>query len=133
MNILVWNCRGALNPSFQSFVHNMTQTHSSAIMIITETKVNGSRAKEIIDRLYFDGAFHANNIGYSGGLWLLWDQTQVEISILSSTEQEIHALVKDLSSNNSWLLSAIYASPRHIERHLLWDNLSMVAELHSLP
>lgn len=79
----------------------MTQTHCLAIMIITETKVSGSKAKEITNRLRFDGAFHANNIGYSGGLWLLWDSTQVEVFKLSSMEQEIHALVKDLSSNAS--------------------------------
>ncbi|XP_075655267.1 uncharacterized protein LOC142625512 [Castanea sativa] len=68
-----------------------------------------------------------------GGIWLLWDSTQVEIFKLSSMEQKIHALVKDLSSNASWLLSAIYASPRYAERRLLWDNLSKVAELHALP
>ncbi|XP_075654647.1 uncharacterized protein LOC142624782 [Castanea sativa] len=103
------------------------------MLIITETKVSGSRVKEISDRLQFDGAFHANNIGYSGGLWLLWDSTQAEMSILSSTEQEIHTLVKDLSSKASWLLTAVYASPRYAERRLLWDNLSMVTELHALP
>ena len=133
MNILVWNCQGALNPSFQTFVHNVTQTHYPAIMIITETKVSGSRVKEITDRLHFDGAIHANNIGYSGGLWILWDSTQVEVSELSTMEQEIHAIVKELSSNASWLTSAIYASPKYAERRLLWDNLSKVAELHALP
>ena len=57
----------------------------------------------------------------------------MEISILSSMEQEIHALVNDLSSNFSWLLYVIYANPRHAKRHLLWENLSVVAELHALP
>ena len=42
-------------------------------------------------------------------------------------------MVRDLSSNNSWLMSAIYTSPRYAERCLLWDNLSKVAELHTLP
>lgn len=44
-------------------------------MIITETKVSGSRAKDIIDRFCLDGAFHANNIGYTGGMWVLWNST----------------------------------------------------------
>lgn len=133
MNIVIWNCRGASNPSFQSYVHNLVQMHSPAIMIITETKISGLRAKNITDQLQFDGAIHANNIGFSGGLWVLWDSTQVEISELSSSEQEIHTLVRDLSSNSSWLMSAIYASPRYAERRLLWENLSQVAELHTLP
>ena len=86
MNIITWNCRGALKPSFQSFVHNLKQVHSPAILIITETKVSGSRAKSIMDRLQFDEAIHANNIGYTGGLWLLWDATQVEVTKLTCTE-----------------------------------------------
>lgn len=42
-------------------------------MILTETKVSGSKAKDIYDKLPFDGAFHANNFvfflvvfGFSG-------------------------------------------------------------------
>jgi len=58
---------------------------------------------------------------------------QVEVSKLSSTEQEIHTLMRDLSSNNSWLLSVIYSSPRYAKRLLLWNNLTKVVDLHSLP
>ena len=93
-------------------------------MILIETKVSGSRAKDISDRLPFDGAFHANNFGFSCGIWVLWDSTQVDLSFLSSIEQEIHSIVKDFSTNSSLLLSTIYASPRYAERRLLWDNLS---------
>ena len=48
-------------------------------------------------------------------------------------EQEIHASVKVCNSNTTWLISSIYASPRLVERRILWSNLSKVAELHSLP
>ena len=57
----------------------------------------------------------------------------MEILPLSSTEQEIHATVKVCSSNLTWLLSAIYASPRLAERRILWENLKIVAHLHNLP
>ena len=70
-------------------------------MIIIETKVSGTRAENIIDRLPFDGAIHANNIGLIGGLLLLWDSGQAEVIELSSTEQEIQAIVKDLSLGTS--------------------------------
>ena len=49
------------------------------------------------------------------------------------TEQEIHVIIKLLSSNLSWILTCIYASPRFVERKLLWGNLSNVALLHDLP
>ena len=88
-------------------------------MIITMTKTSGLKAKNITDRLQFDRAIHANNIGFTGGLWVLWDSTQVEVFELCSTEQEIHTMVRDISSNSLWLMSAIYASPRFTERLLL--------------
>lgn len=57
----------------------------------------------------------------------------MDVSELLSIEQEVHTLVRDLSSNNSWLMSAIYARPRYTKRCLLWDNLSKVAKLHTFP
>ena len=52
----------------------------------------------------------------------------MEVSTLASTEQEIHAVVKVLNSNLSWLFTVVYASPRTAERHILWENLNKVAD-----
>ena len=98
-----------------------------------ETKLGGDKAREITDRLPFDGAIHTNTIGYSGGLWLLWNSDKMDIQSLANTEQEIHVEVKVRSSNLNWVLSAIYASPKNEERKILWENLAKVAELHNLP
>ena len=57
----------------------------------------------------------------------------MDCQALNATEQEIHLVVQVNSSNHPWLLSAIYASPRVNERHLLWDNLKMIAKLHNFP
>ena len=56
-----------------------------------------------------------------------------ENTALANTEQEIHTVVKVRNSNFSWLFTAIYASPRTAERHVLWDNLIKVAEMHDIP
>ena len=98
-----------------------------------ETRVGGDKAKEIIDRLPFDGAIRVETIGYAGGIWLLWNSDRVAIMQLASTEQEIHVEVKVLPSNLSWILSVVYASPKIVERQVLWENLAKVAELHSKP
>ena len=68
MNIIFWNCRGALNPRFHSVLSDLLDRHSPEIVVVTETRVGGERAKTITDRLPFDGAIHADTIGYSGGL-----------------------------------------------------------------
>lgn len=71
MNMLSWNCRGAINPNFVSVISDMILKFHPTIMIVSETKVCGDRAKGIIDRLSMDGAIVANSIGLSRGLWVL--------------------------------------------------------------
>ena len=111
----------------------MVLLHSTAMLIISETKVGGLRAKDIVERLPFDGAICTNTIGFTGGLWLLWDSNCIEVTELTTTEQEIHVLISINPLSQSWLFSTIYASPRYAERQLFWDNLSTIANLHSLP
>ena len=98
-----------------------------------ETRVGADRAKGIIDRLPFDGSVHTYTIGFSGGIWMLWDSERVEVTPLANTEQEIHATVKVRNTNSSWLFTAVYASPRTAERHILWNNLIQTAGLHNMP
>ena len=71
MNMLIWNCQGALNPNFCEIVNEMVRLHSPAIMVVVETKVCGERAKRISEKLDFDGVIIANSIGLTGGLWVL--------------------------------------------------------------
>lgn len=99
MNIITWNCWGALKPSFQSNVCDLVSSHDPAILIIMETRLGKDKAKQIIDRLPFQGEIHTDTIGFAGGLWFLWDLDRVDITYLTSTEQEIHALVKVRSSS----------------------------------
>lgn len=132
MNVIVWNCRGALSAKFKRLVLDLISIHQPSIMIITKTRVGRDRAKELTDQLPFKGALHVDTYGYAGGIWLLWHPKVVDMSKLASTEQKIHVLVKVKSSNFSWLLSAIYAIPRVSERFLLWDNLSIVSGVQDL-
>ncbi|KAK9988211.1 hypothetical protein SO802_028450 [Lithocarpus litseifolius] len=133
MNAMIWNCRGALKHSFKSHVQDLVADHDPKILVIMETHLGGVRAKEISDTLPFQGAIHTETVGYAGGLWFLWNTDRIEVTNLASTEQEIHALVKVRSSNLSWIFTAIYGSPRHRERSMLWENLSVVANIHNLP
>lgn len=67
MNILIWNCKGALNTDFKRRVLEMMVNHHPTIMVITETRVGGDRAggdkaRRIINDLPFDGFFcHQHN------------------------------------------------------------------------
>lgn len=76
---------------------------------------------------------HTNTIGFAGGLWVPWNSDRVEVSPLATIEQEIHTMVKVHFPNACWLLSAVYASRRSAERHILWNNLNNVADLRNMP
>ena len=102
---------------------DLVNWHMPLIMVITETSMSGARADEIIEFLPFDGAVVANTIGFAGGIWLLWCSDLVQVDVLASTEQEIQSLIQVRSQNFNWIISAIYVSPRFVERCLLWDNL----------
>ena len=119
MNIIIWNSMGMLKPNFQYYVRELARNHNPAILVIMETKIGGAHAKEIMDRLPFDGAIHTETIGFTGGLWLLWNSDIVEVVQLAITEQEIHVEVKVLATNLSWIFSTVYASPRNVERCIL--------------
>ena len=119
MNCIVWNSRGTSKPSFQKHVGELVRYHNPTILVVIETRVGADKAKGIIDRLPFDGSVHMDTIGFSGEIWMLWDSERVEVTPLANTEQEIHATVKVRNTNSSWLFTAVYASPRTAERHIL--------------
>ena len=48
VNIVVWNCRGALKLKFKQTVADLINWHKPVVMIITETRVSGFRVEEVI-------------------------------------------------------------------------------------
>ena len=71
MNILIWNCRGAMKPQFRKTVMDLVDWHSPILMVITENRMSGARANEIIEALPFDGYAVADTIGFVRGIWML--------------------------------------------------------------
>lgn len=59
---------GAIRPNFVSFVMDLVRDFDPTILIITKTRIGGSKAKKIIDRLPFNGAIHVDTVGYAGGI-----------------------------------------------------------------
>lgn len=86
MNIIAWNCKGALKPAFQNHVRELVRNHNPIILVVMETRIGGERANEITDRLSFDGAIHTKTIGYTGGLCILWNSDRMEVTALANTE-----------------------------------------------
>lgn len=65
MNILLWNCRGALNADFVRRIFEMAINHRPSIMVVTETRVGGDRVRKIIEGLSSDGYITTDTVGYA--------------------------------------------------------------------
>lgn len=111
----------------------MVKYSLSDILIITETIIGRDWAKEITNKLPFNGVIHTDTIEYASGLWIRWNSVIVEVTHLVSMKQEILAMVKVSNSNLSWLLSAVYTSHRFRENFMLQNNLEIVVANHNLP
>ena len=133
VNILTWNCRGVLNPCFRRALLDLLHNTNPQVLILTETRLGGTRAMELARSYPFDGFLCTKTIGFAGRIWILWKTEAVNLELLCSTEQEIHVSIKVSDSDPLWLLSAIYASPRRSERKILWNNLAIISSLHNLP
>ena len=66
MNVIIWNCRGALKPNFQNHVRELVCNHNPAILVVMETHVGRERAREITNRLPFENVIHTDIIGFAG-------------------------------------------------------------------
>ena len=86
MNILVWNCKGAMKLEFRKTVMDLVDWHDPILMVITETRLFGARATEIIEGLPFEGAVVADTIGFARGIWMLWRSNRIQVDVLTTTE-----------------------------------------------
>ncbi|PKI71647.1 hypothetical protein CRG98_007970 [Punica granatum] len=113
LNILLWNFRGLNNEKACNALRDLIDTH---IMIQTETRVPGCGAESVAYRLPFDRYVAS-----------MWNSGFATVDIVSSTEQEIHALVQAHNHEpNLVSFFDLYASPRLSDRLLLWENLELV-------
>ena len=83
-----------MKPQFRKTVMDLVEWHTLILMVIIETRLSGARAMEIIETLPFDGSMVADTIVFAGGIWLLWRTDLVQVDVLASTEQEIHAIIR---------------------------------------
>lgn len=130
---LLWNCRGLSNVASLSTARDLVEIHQPDVLLLTETRLQRERIQQVVNRFPLDGWASSDAVGFRGGIILMWNTRRVNVQILGSTEQEIHALIEVHNSSFQWLFSGIYASPRFKERKILWGNLETVAELMDRP
>ncbi|KAF7820937.1 reverse transcriptase [Senna tora] len=80
-----WIARGVASGDFKRVFRDMIQRYKPNLVLVTETRVSGDKASEIINTLSFKKHFKVELMGYAGGLWLLWNEEQVRLTIQDHT------------------------------------------------
>jgi len=126
MIVINWNCRGAQGINFRRALNNFCRKHKVDIVALQEPRCSGSNAIKTIKKLGFKNYVMSEARGFSGGIWLLWNRSDIQIQLIQS---DFHFLHVQVSGNNTdpWLLTVVYASPRENERHNTWQLLRQLS------
>ncbi|KAI7984960.1 hypothetical protein LOK49_LG14G01814 [Camellia lanceoleosa] len=87
-----------------------------------ETKVPFSIMSNFFNRLGFTASSIVDPIGKVGGIWIIWDISQVNVRASFVSSQAIHATIHK-EDYEEWVLAAVYASPNPALRESPWDDL----------
>lgn len=127
MKAFCWNCWGAASSETNNKLKDMVNTHDPLMVILLETRFSTAGMDAMRRHLNFDLAYGINAMGFSSGIWLMWDSQRISFDILPHDFQAIHAIIHVLSvpkfRDFKCLFSAVYASPDLETRTRLWEEL----------
>ncbi|KAL4367107.1 hypothetical protein GQ457_05G029110 [Hibiscus cannabinus] len=113
---------GALDPVFNRSFKLLVKRQKPDVVIIMEPRIDGPDLDTFIRRSGFEFSFRVEAHGFSGGIWLLW-QDSVSIQVLAVSNQFIHTLCSVHDGSGSFFGSFVYASPNSLRRQFLWEQL----------
>ncbi|KAI7992913.1 hypothetical protein LOK49_LG12G00027 [Camellia lanceoleosa] len=94
MNIMLWNCRGAGNKIFCKNFKEIVRTHRPDVVALFETKVMFSSMGLFFNNLGYTTSTIVDPMGRVGGIWLIWNPTQVSVNAFVANQQVIQATVQ---------------------------------------
>ncbi|KAL4390846.1 hypothetical protein AHAS_Ahas03G0185900 [Arachis hypogaea] len=71
-------------------------------------------------------------MGFSGGIWICWNDNNISINTIESDPQYIHAKITS-PGREDWFMTAVYANPQPQGRRALWPKLQNLANRMQSP
>src|SRR4051812_36138791 len=109
--IISWNVRGFNKIGKLREVNSRLRKLHPMISILLETRVKENKAKDIRQHLQIGGMYvdnYANH--FNDSIWINWDNTLVDLRVISSSSQMIHYGLCDLTGKFLFWMTAIYAA-----------------------
>ncbi|KAI7997086.1 hypothetical protein LOK49_LG10G01813 [Camellia lanceoleosa] len=129
---MLWNCREAGNKIFCRNFKEIIRTHRLDVVALFETKVLFSSMGLFFNNLGYTASTVVDPVGRVGGIWLIWNPTQVSVNVIVANQQVIQATIQR-KDYEDWVLAAVYASPNLILRQALWEDLEDTTKSMSKP
>ncbi|KAI9091606.1 hypothetical protein K1719_028049 [Acacia pycnantha] len=107
MKILVWNSRGAASKGFADVLRDMKRRYRLDLVVILEPRISGNQATKVIKSWGFNHSIRKEAVGFSGGIWLMWELDDLVVDVKNMDEQFIHCHLK--LGGEELLFTAIYA------------------------
>lgn len=91
-----WNVRGFNKSGKLREISSHLDRLKPEIMILLETRVKVSKAKNVRDQLdLYDNYIDNYDKHANGKLWITWNDARVDIKLVHSTDQALHCGVYD--------------------------------------
>ena len=96
----------------------MIHRHKFDLLVLLETGISGDVAEEVCHKTKFTNNIRVEAKGFAGGIWLLWNESEINVTIKLTTNSFIPAMIKwDLDSYN---LFSVYNPPTPARRVEAW-------------
>ncbi|XP_074312824.1 uncharacterized protein LOC141648211 [Silene latifolia] len=129
MIIASWNIRGFNKAVKQVEVVKYLSENKVDILGLLETRVKKNKANRILRNKFRNFDSYCNYQSHDNGrIWLLWNPSTTDITILEEHDQVIHCSVKHLATGREFHLSLVYGSNNATVKHRLWHSLRQAAD-----
>lgn len=89
--------------------------------------MSGQKASKILKRLGFTNWIRVEALGFSGGICLLWRNSEFDADYVYSNPQLLHCLVTKRKTRESVLVTGVYGETNPSGRMALWDSLKTIS------
>lgn len=101
------------------------------MLILLATRIESRFISNILARTYFTN-IAAEIIGFSRGIWVIWDDIKVHVESIYVDDQFVNSFVW-MPNTRPRLLTTIYTSTKSKVQQLLWDYLGQLEHVADIP
>ncbi|KAL6535724.1 hypothetical protein OROHE_012568 [Orobanche hederae] len=122
----------ARDDDFRRNFRDLVRTHHPDIVYVLETRVGSNVAESIASNLGFTNHKLAPTDGMDGGIWMLWNEDNLDVDFVEVEDQGIHAVISR-HQHEPWLISGIYAKPRKVDKLRIFSQMRRLSAANNLP